>query len=145
MRTGVDGIHLGKYVSSAFYTISFKVKVRGKACVLNYYSMKMYRRLDVQLDTLTSALNGSCQPHALVALPLGKELPSINWTGGWVGPRASQDMVITTKSPCPCWEIKSWLSSPQPSQYTDWANLAHHFHKRIQILSCPVYGDMWYA
>jgi len=27
-------------------------------------------------------------------------------------------------NPCPCWESKLHLSSPQPSHYTDWATVA---------------------
>jgi len=43
----------------------------------------------------------SGQLHALAALPLGKEQLVSHWIGGWMGPRASLDMVAKRKNPFP--------------------------------------------
>jgi hypothetical protein len=40
--------------------------------------------------------------HGPAALPSGKSPPpGTHWRGGWVGPRASVDMVSERKFPCP--------------------------------------------
>jgi hypothetical protein len=44
------------------------------------------------------------QLHALAALLLGKEPPSIHWIGGWMGLRAGLDMVSKSKIPSPYWD-----------------------------------------
>jgi len=63
--------------------------------------MKTCGVVEVQLHTfLTSALNGgewsascpSCCTH-------GKRVPRPHWIGGWVGPRASMDVVGKEKYP----------------------------------------------
>jgi len=46
----------------------------------------------------------------------GERAPSNHWVGGWVGPRASLDMMMMRKILCsPLLEIKPWSSGPQPS------------------------------
>jgi len=55
------------------------------------------------IHSLTSALDGgewsaSCPGHFT---PRERD-PGTHWIGGWVGPRASLDMVLKRKIPSPC-------------------------------------------
>jgi len=43
----------------------------------------------------------SGQLHALAALSLGERVHGSQWTGGWLGPRASLDAVEKTSQPPP--------------------------------------------
>jgi hypothetical protein len=61
------------------------------------------------------------QLHAPVAVPLWKEFPVMDWKGGFVGPRAGLDAMASRKMSLPLQEIKSGLSKPEPSHYTDRA------------------------
>jgi len=45
-----------------------------------------------------------------VALPLGKNT-STHWIGGWVGPRASLDVLEKIKIPCPYKDLNPGPSS----------------------------------
>jgi len=38
--------------------------------------------------------------------------PGAKWRGGWVGPRADLDVLVTRKIPSPCRDSNPWLSSP---------------------------------
>jgi len=51
--------------------------------------MMMYWRVDIQLHTLTSALEVSCPGHFT---------PNNHWIGGWVGPRVGVDTVARRKN-----------------------------------------------
>jgi len=57
----------------------------------------------------------SGQLYALATLPQGKS-PSTHWTGGWVGPTASLNLVAKRESLCPCQELNS--GSPASSLIT---------------------------
>jgi hypothetical protein len=76
-----------------------------------HYAMNMYwEEWRYSSTFLTSALmEVSGQLHALAALPLGKEQLVSHWIGGWMGPRASLDMVAKRKIPSLCWESNHHL------------------------------------
>jgi hypothetical protein len=80
------------------------------------------------MHSLTSALDGgewsaSCPGH----FTSRERAPGTHWLGGWVGPRASLDMVSKTKIPNPYQESNPDHLNIQPiaSCYTDQAILAH--------------------
>jgi len=53
----------------------------------------------------------SGQRYALATLLPGKESPFTHWIEGWVGSRASLDMVVIRKNPFPLLGIKPLSSS----------------------------------
>jgi hypothetical protein len=55
----------------------------------------------------------SGQVHAPVTLPPREIAHCIHWIGGWVGPRASLDVMEKTKI-FSMLGIEPWLSSPKP-------------------------------
>jgi len=78
-----------------------------------HHTMKVYWGSRDIVHTLTSALNGS-EWSALCPsgfTPRERTL-GIDSVGGWVGPRASLDMVVKRKIPSPCWDSYPQLSSP---------------------------------
>jgi hypothetical protein len=56
--------------------------------------------------------------HALTALYMGREPLVTIFIGGWVGTRASLDVMVKRKKSLPLLGIESWSSSPQHSYYT---------------------------
>jgi len=74
--------------------------------------------------SLTSALDGGewsascpgCFTHS-------KRAPGTHCIGGWVGPRASLDMVVKRKIPSPQWEMnpRTPIFQPIAQCYIDWA------------------------
>jgi hypothetical protein len=84
--------------------------------------MKMYGGVKVQLHTLTSAPDGdewstSCPSH----FNPNETALSTHMIGGWVGPRASVDMVVKRKkNPFPCQELNS---QPTHRLVTIWTKL----------------------
>jgi hypothetical protein len=45
-------------------------------------------------------------------ITLGEETPITHWIGGWVGPRASLDILEKRKISCPCWDSNPRSTSP---------------------------------
>jgi hypothetical protein len=80
--------------------------------------MKMYEEVEVYLNTfLISARDGGEQSASYP----GHFTPGTQWTGGWICPRASQNIIMLIKNPWACQELNSVIQ-----------------HSLIIILSHPI-------
>jgi hypothetical protein len=68
-------------------------------CLIKYHAMKMCRGVEVQLHSLTSALDGGERSTSRTGyfIPVQKN-PDTNWIGSRVSPRASLKVVPKTES-----------------------------------------------
>jgi hypothetical protein len=89
---------------------------------MSMYWLKMRKPIQEELQ-----LNGTCQ--------LLFHADEVN-TLGWVGPRASLDMVEKRNIPSPNQESNPQTLTAQPiaSHYTDWATPAHDIIYSFQII-----------
>jgi len=66
-------------------------------------------------------MEASGQHHAPNALPLGKELHGIHWTGGWKCPTVGMDSLEKRRITDPCREQNHNSSVVEVSHYTNRA------------------------
>jgi hypothetical protein len=111
-------VHLvGFIVRTCHNAWSHECKILGgkvALCLIKHDTMEMYVWLEVQLQVLTSALNGdgqsaSCTDHFHV-IPR-ETAASTPWIRGWLSCRACLDVMVTTEMPAPG---KNWIPFIHP-------------------------------
>jgi hypothetical protein len=135
-------LHPVVYYIVLLYNCQHKKFVRNNQCYMHYHLFYYVHLLHVSIQLclhqafLTSSIHegdwlASC-PCSFT--PGGKKALSTEWTGNWVGPRASLDTVEKKSNSCPWQELNPSHPSHSSIYWLSFHGSNYTSHKNIQIL-----------